>query len=62
MQHATIATEYIPYTLTLSPLTGSGSGKATPITLNISGTITNANYINAAAGNFADTVVITITP
>lgn len=62
MQHATIPAEFIPYTLTLSPLTGSGSGKATPVTLNISGTIVNANYINAAAGNYADTVVITVTP
>jgi len=56
-------TDFIPYTLGLAPATGSGSGKTTPITLTVTGTILNADYVNvAAAANYTDTVVITITP
>lgn len=55
--------EFIPYSLGLAPAAGSGSGKTTPITLTVTGTILNADYVNvAAASNYTDTVVITITP
>lgn len=62
MRHAVDVTEFIPYSLTLSPLSGTGSGPVTPITLTIDGLIANANYINALAGDYADTVVITVAP
>lgn len=62
MRHATTVTEFIAYSLSLSPTTGTGSGPATPTTLTINGSILNADYVNAAAGNYADTVVLTITP
>lgn len=61
MQHATIPTEYVPYSMTYTT-TGIGAGKTTPITLTLSGTVVNADYVNAAAGNYADTVIITVTP
>jgi len=62
MRHATTLTEYVPYSFSYSPTTGSGNGRTSPITLDISGTVTFANYQNAAAGDYADTVVISITP
>lgn len=62
MRHAVTATEYIPYTLTYNPASGTGSGRTSPITLDISGSILNADYVNALAGDYADTVVLSITP
>jgi spore coat protein U-like protein len=62
MRHATTLTEYIPYTFSYNPATGTGSGRTSPITLNISGTVTFANYQNAEVGDYADTVVLSITP
>jgi len=62
MRHATETTEYIPYSLIFTPSSGTGTGKTSPITLSLSGTITNANYVNAIAGNYADTVILSITP
>lgn len=55
-------TDYIPYGLTYSPATGSGSGKTTPITLTLTGTVVNANYVNAPVGNYSDTVILSIAP
>ncbi len=62
MRHATEPTEYIPYSLTFTPSSGTGTGKSSPITLSLSGTITNVNYVNAIAGNYSDTVILSITP
>jgi len=62
MRHATDTTEYIPYSLGYTPATGNGGGKTNPITLSISGTISNTNYVNALAGSYSDTVTLTITP
>ena len=62
MQHTVDATEYVPYSLSLSPTSGSGSGPALPVTLTINGTVANADYVNALAGTFGDTVVITVSP
>lgn len=62
LKHASLA-EFIPYALTMpSGATGTGDGPANPITLSLAGTITNANYINASAGNYSDTVVLTVNP
>lgn len=62
MRHAIDATEFIPYTLTYTPTSGTGTGKTTPTTMTIDGTIANAAYVNALAGDYADTVVVTINP
>jgi len=62
MRHATTLTEYIPYTFSYSPTSGTGNGRTSPITLNINGTVTFVNYQNAEAGDYADTVVLSITP
>jgi spore coat protein U-like protein len=62
MEHTTTAGEFIPYTFSYTPATGTGNGRTSPITLDISGTVTFANYQNAAAGDYADTVVLSITP
>ena len=62
MRHETTLTEYIPYTFSYTPTSGTGSGVGSPTTLDISGTVTFANYQNVEAGNYEDTVVISITP
>lgn len=55
--------ELIPYSIALTPGSTTGSGKSTPINLLVTGTVLNADYINAMAYNdYTDTVVITITP
>ena len=61
MRHATIPTEYLPYTLTLNPSSGSAPRNVNQ-TLTISGTVQGAVFQNAYAGDYADTVVISITP
>jgi spore coat protein U-like protein len=61
MKHATLA-EYIPYSFSYTPTTGSGAGKDSPLTLNISGTVLGSDYINASAGSYSDTVTMTISP
>src|SRR4030042_1206873 len=60
MRHASTLTEYVPYTFSYNPTTGTGDGRTAPITLNISGTVTFANYQNAAAGDYSDKVVVLI--
>ena len=62
MRNTVTTTEYIPYSISYSPATGSGLGKTTPITLTMNGTINNADYVNAASGDYSDTVVLTIAP
>ena len=61
MRHATNTTEYLPYTLTLNPASGNVP-KNTDQTLTISGTVRGSNYQDAIAGNFSDSVVISINP
>ena len=60
MVHATL-TEYIPYTFAYTA-TGTGTGKTSPITLDISASVVNSDFVNASAGNYADTVTLSITP
>lgn len=61
MKHETLD-EYIAYDFNYNPTTGTGSGPTTPITLNISGTVTFAAYDDASEGNYSDQVILTITP
>jgi spore coat protein U-like protein len=53
--------EYIPYTFSYTP-SGSGGGKGAPATLDLTSNIANGDYINASAGDYSDTVTLTITP
>ncbi|MGE5188864.1 MAG: spore coat protein U domain-containing protein [Gemmatimonadota bacterium] len=54
-------TEYIPYSLTYSPATGTGLGPASPITLTLSGTV-GAVYATNTPDTYTDTVTLTIDP
>jgi spore coat protein U-like protein len=61
MQHSTTLTEFIPYPVGYTG-TGLGTGPATPITMNIAATVLGASYSGSLAGNYADTVTLTIAP
>jgi spore coat protein U-like protein len=75
MKHATL-TEYIPYTFCYNSTgpaptpcttdtasdTGTGRGRRSPITLNISGTVVGTDYVDASVGSYSDTVTMTINP
>lgn len=52
----------IPYELTYTNVSGPGAGKNSPITSVITGTIANADFVDAPAGTYSDTVTFTITP
>jgi spore coat protein U-like protein len=61
MRNATVTTEYLPYTLSLSPTSGTVR-RNTNRTLTISGTVQGTYFQNAYAGNYRDRVVISIEP
>ena len=61
MQNTTVLTEYLPYTITLNPLTNTVP-KNVVQTLTISGSIIASDYKNAYIGSYSDTVVISIAP
>lgn len=61
MRHGVTATEYIPYTLTYTAA-GAGGGRNSTITMDISGQVTAVDYLDALAGNYGDTVTLTINP
>lgn len=61
MRHAIVTSEFLPYSLALSPSSGSVPKKTTQ-TLTISGTVLAADYQNAYVGNYADSVILTINP
>jgi spore coat protein U-like protein len=61
MRHTTLGTEYIPYTFTLNPTSGTVPKNSTQ-TLTITGTVNGVTYQDAATGNYSDTVVITLAP
>jgi spore coat protein U-like protein len=58
MQHQADSNEYIPYSFSYTPSSLTGSGPNVPTTLTITGTITNAEYVDALAGSYSDTVVV----
>lgn len=61
MQHATILTEFIPYSFTYTA-TGTGAGSSSSVTMDIASTVVGAAYASAASGSYSDTVTLTITP
>jgi spore coat protein U-like protein len=60
----TNGTDFIPYTLALSgdTQTGLGFGAAGNLSLTVGGTVAGADYQDVSAGNYTDTVLLTITP
>ena len=61
MRHTTALTEFLPYSLTLSPVTATVP-KNVSQTLTITGKVLGSNYKNAYTGSYNDTVVISIVP
>lgn len=61
MRNTTVTTEYLPYSLSLNPASGTVP-KNTNQTLTINGTIQSSALQGAYAGSYADTVVISIAP
>ncbi len=61
MQHLSVATEYLPYSMTVSPDSGMVP-KGEYRTLTISGTVRGSDYRNALPGSYSDSVVLTINP
>jgi spore coat protein U-like protein len=61
MRHVSAATELIPYTLAISPSSGTVPKNQTfPVT--VTGKVLGPGYQNAQFGNYSDTVVLTINP
>jgi spore coat protein U-like protein len=60
MKHTTLNT-FLPYSLTLSPSSGTIAKNVDQI-ITVSGTVTPANFQDANIGSYADTVVITLSP
>lgn len=61
MQHATLAGFFLPYSISLSPPSGTVP-RNTAQTLTVTGTVLGADYQTAEAGAYADTLTITIAP
>ncbi len=61
MQHTSILTEFLPYSLALSPSSATVP-KGLTQTLTVTGTVNFVDYQSATFGSYSDTVVITITP
>lgn len=59
MRHLTQTSEYLPYTLTLSPTSGNVP-KITDTPLTIAGTLRGVDYRDALSGDYSDRVVISI--
>lgn len=53
--------EYMAYSLSINPASATVN-KNVPLDIEITGTITPAAFQNASAGNYSDTVRITLTP
>jgi spore coat protein U-like protein len=61
MRHSTQLSEYLPYNLSYTPSSGSVP-KNTNQNLTISGTVGGTDYQNAYAGNYSDTLILSINP
>lgn len=61
MRHATTLTEYLPYALSFSPASATIPKNVDRI-ITVTGTIQPFQFANAAQGNYADTVLVTVSP
>lgn len=57
----TNGTDFIPYSITL-PANQPGPGNGIYIKFTFTGTVASTSYQNASAGNYGDTVTLTVTP
>lgn len=64
MKHTDAAiTEYIPYSFDYTTsASGTGNGANFPITMDIIASVAEANYMDATAGDYSDTVTLTVNP
>lgn len=63
MKSTTLATaEYIPYTLSYTPATGTGAGWSNPQTLTLTATVAPGAYTSNSPDNYSDSVTLTINP
>ena len=62
MEHTdSLITEYIPYSFSYATA-GTGNGANNPTTLVITASVAAVDYMDATAGNYSDTVTLTINP
>jgi spore coat protein U-like protein len=61
MRHTLAASEYLPYSASISPQSGS-VGKNVLQAFTVTGTVQAMHFQNARAGDYLDTVVITVLP
>jgi len=61
MQHATDTTAFLPYSLSITPTSGTMPKKSVEI-LTIDATLPGSSYATAPAGIFSDTITITLLP
>jgi hypothetical protein len=61
MQHGTVATEFLPYSLAITP-TSASIAKGDTQLITITGTITPPQFQDALAGGYSDRVAITLSP
>jgi len=61
MRHASVTTEFITYTLAISPSSGTVL-KNQVFAVSVTGTVVGSNYQSARVGSYSDTVVLTINP
>jgi spore coat protein U-like protein len=61
MRHATVPTEYLPYSVSIVP-SSAIIPKNSSLDFTVHGRITPAQFQNVLAGSYADLVVITVTP
>lgn len=60
MRNTSFSTEFLPYSLSVAPSGGSTTSGWQDATL--TGTVLGADYINAAAGGYTDSVTLTVLP
>lgn len=61
MRHATVPTEFLPYSVSISPA-GATIPKNSSLNFTLSGTITASQFQNVMAGSYLDLVVVTVLP
>jgi hypothetical protein len=58
----TVSSEVIPYTLALDPGISPNAGPSSPRTLTITGSVLGADYTAKSAGDYSDSVTLSINP
>ena len=61
MRHATVPTEFLPYSLSISPASAT-INKNSSINFTVNGTSTQLQFQNAMAGSYSDVVIISVAP